>query len=186
MKREFLTISNLLSISRALLAVPFVLVLTLPPEPLRGWAAALLALAALTDYLDGRLARTRNEITEWGKVLDPLADKVGVACAAATLTYIGNLPVWFLSALIARDALILAGGLVIRARTGNILPSNQAGKWTVGVISLALMAALAGVGGVVMTVLLAASTAGLSISFASYALRFAREMAAARHQNGLT
>jgi CDP-diacylglycerol--glycerol-3-phosphate 3-phosphatidyltransferase len=186
MKREFLTISNLLSISRAVLAVPFVLVLTLPPEPRRGWAIAILALAALTDRLDGDLARARNEITDWGKILDPLADKIGVACAAATLTYIGNLPVWFLVALVARDILILGGGLVIRFRKGVVLPSNQAGKWTVGIISLAILAALVGIEGIVLSLLLWASTAGLAVSFASYAARFYREMASAGHHSGLT
>jgi CDP-diacylglycerol--glycerol-3-phosphate 3-phosphatidyltransferase len=182
MKREFLTISNLLSISRAVLVVPFVLLLTLPPGPRRGWAIGVLALAALTDRLDGDLARARNEVTEWGKILDPLADKICVAGGAAALVAIGSIPLWFLVAVASRDLLILAGGLILKARRGMVLPSNRAGKWTVGMISLSFLAALLGAQASTMTVFLLISSGGLVVSFTMYALRFAREVQSA-HTN---
>jgi CDP-diacylglycerol--glycerol-3-phosphate 3-phosphatidyltransferase len=172
MKREFLTISNVLSISRAILAVPFVLVLTLPPEPRRGWAIALLVVAALTDRLDGDLARWRNEITEWGKIVDPLADKICVVGGAIALVIIGDFPLWFLVALAVRDLLILAGGLHLKRSRGVVLPSNAAGKWTTGIIALTFLLALAGVDRGLVFWLIVASMAGLAISLALYLRRY--------------
>ena len=142
MKREFLTASNLLSLSRAILVIPFALVMLVPAEPQRIWGGVLLFAAMLTDKFDGVLARKLHQETEWGRILDPLADKVGVASVAIVLLLLGDIPLWFVVALLVRDAAIFAGGLYIRARTGVVLPSNQAGKWAVGIVGVTLMVAL--------------------------------------------
>jgi CDP-diacylglycerol--glycerol-3-phosphate 3-phosphatidyltransferase len=128
MKREFLTISNLLSIFRGLLSIPFALVMLVPADPMRFLALGILLIGMLTDFLDGRIARARGEETEWGKILDPLADKVCVAVMALVLLKLGDLPFWFVAALIARDLAILAGGVYIKSARGVVLPSNTAGK----------------------------------------------------------
>jgi len=129
MKREFLTISNLLSIFRALLSVPFALVMLLPDPPLRFWAVGILLAGMMTDKLDGDLARRRGEETEWGKILDPLADKVCVAVMALVLLKVGDFPLWFVLALLSRDMLIFLGGMYLKSTRGVVLPSNVAGKW---------------------------------------------------------
>lgn len=106
------------------------------------WGIAILALAALTDKFDGALARKFNQVTEWGKILDPLADKIGIAVVAFVLVKLGLIPLWFVVALIARDLLILAGGIYVKKKKGVVLQSNQLGKWTIGVLALAMFVAI--------------------------------------------
>lgn len=139
---RFLTISNLLSLFRALLAIPFAVVMLSDMPDATSWGIGLLAVAALTDKLDGVLARRLKEETEWGKVLDPLADKIGMGAVAIVLVVVGMLPLWFLVAVLARDVLILAGGIALKSRRGVVPPSNQAGKWTIGVLALTMLCAM--------------------------------------------
>lgn len=174
MKREFLTASNLLSLSRVILIVPFSLVMLVPSPPWRIWGGVILVLAMLTDKFDGVLARKLHQETEWGRILDPLADKIGIASVAFVLLTLGDIPAWFLVALVARDAAIFAGGLFIRAKTGIVLPSNQAGKWAVGIVGVTLLIALLGIVPESMPALLAASVAALLVSFTLYAARFVK------------
>jgi cardiolipin synthase len=172
MKRDFLTIPNLLSLSRAVLAIPFVVVMLSSSENKRWWAVLILALGALTDKLDGVLARRWDLESEWGRVLDPLADKIGVATVALVLLWIGSIPAWFVVLVLARDLLILVGGLYLRKRTGIIHSSNITGKWSVGVFSLTLLVALIEGPPLVLTTLLVASAAMAVVSFVLYLQRF--------------
>lgn len=141
-RHRFWTISNLLSITRALLAVPFALVMLSGSPNATWWGIVVLAVAALTDKLDGVLARKFNEITEWGKVLDPIADKIGIGVAALVLVKLELIPLWFVVAMIARDLLILAGGMYLKRRKSIVLQSNQLGKWTIGVLALTMFFAM--------------------------------------------
>jgi CDP-diacylglycerol--glycerol-3-phosphate 3-phosphatidyltransferase len=176
MKGEFLTASNLLSIARALLVVPFALVMLVPDAPLRPWGAALLALAALTDKLDGVLARKFGQETEWGRILDPLADKVGIAVVALVMLGLRDLPVWFVAALIVRDLLIFAGGIYVRQKRGVVLPSNNVGKWAFGIIGGTLFLRLLGVLPELTGWLLYGCAAMLLVSFLLYGGRFVKTM----------
>jgi len=142
MKGELFTIPNLLSALRMVLVVPFALVLTSDIPNARWWGIGIALLAMLTDKLDGDLARYLHAESEWGRILDPLADKVAVATIAIILLWLGIIPLWFVIVLVARDLLILAGGLYLKKRTGEVLPSNMAGKWAVGVISMTMLLAL--------------------------------------------
>jgi CDP-diacylglycerol--glycerol-3-phosphate 3-phosphatidyltransferase len=172
MKRNFWTIPNLLSITRALLIVPFVVVMLSSMEGKRIWGVVILLLGALTDKLDGVFARRMNCESEWGRILDPLADKSGIAAVALVLLWMGDLPPWFVILLLIRDLLIFFGGLYIRQRTGIVPPSNMAGKWTVGVFSLTLFGALIQIPGWALLPLLILSTGMAVVSFALYLQRF--------------
>src|SRR5271169_1900469 len=172
MKREFLTVSNLLSIFRALLSIPFALVMLLPDQPLRFWAVGILLVGMATDKLDGDIARSRGEETEWGKILDPLADKVCVAVMALVLLTLGVFPLWFVLLLVARDLLILAGGVYLKTARGLVLPSNAAGKWAATFIALTILIMLLDLFREMQWILLAACAAGLLFSFAMYIGRF--------------
>jgi CDP-diacylglycerol--glycerol-3-phosphate 3-phosphatidyltransferase len=131
-----------------------------------------MVLAALTDKYDGEIARKYNQASEWGKILDPIADKICVAVVAIVLLLLGNIPVWFLTALLVRDALIFSGGMYIRSKKGIVLPSNEAGKWTVGIVSLALFLMVLNAQSVVVDVFLWASSVLLVVSFSIYVKRF--------------
>jgi CDP-diacylglycerol--glycerol-3-phosphate 3-phosphatidyltransferase len=180
MKREFLTISNLLSIFRATLSIPFALVMLLPDRPLRYLAAGILFVGAVTDKLDGDIARMRHEETEWGRILDPLADKICVIVMALVLLKLGDLPFWFVAALIARDLLILAGGMYLRSTRGVVLPSNMTGKWTATIIAFTILILLLNLFPSVQWVFLGACVIGLAVSFVLYVGRFLHVLRAAR------
>jgi cardiolipin synthase (CMP-forming) len=139
---RFFTISNVLSISRAVLAIPFAVVMLSDSSNATLWGMIILFVAALTDKFDGVLARKLNQVTDWGKILDPLADKIGMSIVAITLVMLNLIPLWFVVAMIARDVMILAGGIYVRRKKGVVLQSNQLGKWTIGVVALAMFFAM--------------------------------------------
>jgi len=168
------TISNILSLSRIILLAP-ISVLLLQDDPSDRWLIlALIAAAALTDLLDGMLARKLNQVTELGKILDPVADKICIAVVGLILLFQLKIPFWFFLALILRDAMILSGGVYLRRKRGIILPSNTAGKWAASAVAAYLMFAFADIGGlnVVTQILLALSTLLLIISSFLYIRRF--------------
>lgn len=169
---RFWTVSNMLSLSRIVLAIPFMLVMLLEVPGARWWGLAILAVGIATDKLDGVLARKRNEISEWGKILDPLGDKVGLGAVALVLVLQNVLPLWFLLLLVGRDILIFVGGIYLRTISGSVLPSNIAGKWTVGFVAAYLFLKLLDVEGLLTDIGLTASVLMILISFASYAFRF--------------
>jgi cardiolipin synthase len=168
----FLTLPNLLSFVRIALIVPFVIVVFSSIPSARLWACLIMALAALTDKLDGDLARKYQQTSEWGKILDPLADKIGIGALVIVLIILRLIPTWLAVSLFARDLLILLGGVYLKARCKLVLPSNLAGKWTVGVIALTLFAILAGVRSVVVDLLVWATVTMLVLSLALYSREF--------------
>ena len=172
MKRDLLTIPNALSALRVLLIIPFIEVIFSNRPYARWWGLFWMVLAALTDKLDGELARKLHCETEWGRILDPLADKIGVGAVAIALLVKQWLPAWFVIVLLARDLVILAGGLIIKKSTGEIVPSNMDGKWAVGIIALTLTAALLDNSSPVVGFCIAASLVMVAMSTAGYVKRF--------------
>ena len=172
MNREFLTVPNLLSLTRVVLLIPFAAVMcsALPHREL--WALGLLALAGLTDRYDGILARRMGAESEWGRILDPLADKIGAGVVAFVLVLQGYIPVWFLGLVVARDILIVAGGIFVKRISGEVLPSNVAGKWAMGVVFVTLCASVLKPPSGFLEVCLAASVIMLGVSFVQYLRRF--------------
>lgn len=135
-----------------------------------------MAIAALTDKLDGVFARRYHEVTEWGKILDPLADKIAVAVAAIVLLKLDAISLWFVIAILARDLLIFAGGMYLKRRQGVVLQSNETGKWAVGIIALTLFLMVVGIRSIVTDVLITATVILLIVSLSFYLVRFAEEM----------
>lgn len=167
---NFWTVPNALSVTRALLAAP-VAWLILVDGSLR-WVFSLLAIIIASDWLDGRIARWSGNVSAWGKVLDPLADKVAGAVVAASLALRGLLPVWFLAALIARDLLILLGSGVLAHRTGSVEMSVWLGKAATGAVAVTVFAALLRADEPVMRFCLIAATILMIASFAAYVVRY--------------
>lgn len=135
------TISNYLSLSRILLVIPiFFFLQNLEQSNYNRYIAAILMIAAaLTDYLDGYFARKYDEVSELGKIIDPLADKIAVGIIVILL-YLNNvLPQFILIVVLARDILIFLGGLIISNKIGKVLPSNLLGKITVFILGIYLL-----------------------------------------------
>jgi cardiolipin synthase len=121
----FLTLPNVLSISRVPLSLLASILLL---RDLAVPAAIAALLAVLTDWLDGAVARARGMESEWGRLLDPLADKAGFAFFGAGLAITHRLPPWLLLLVVARDLLIVAGGFILLRKRTAPPRSNLGGK----------------------------------------------------------
>ena len=167
------TLSNGLSLLRMALAVPVSLLLLSDAPGSRTTAAILIGVAALTDYLDGRIARRRGEVTPFGKIIDPVADKIGIGAVALVLTVQGALPVWFTGAVVGRDIAIMAAAALLAKRAGAIPQSDPIGKWTALVLALTVLTAVLdpadSLG--ILGPLVAAGTVMIALSAASYTRR---------------
>jgi cardiolipin synthase len=132
-----LTIPNIISFVRLLL-IPVFLWLLLGADEVAaaGW---LLGVIGATDWVDGYLARRLGQVTELGKLLDPVADRLAVVSALIGGLIAGVLPAWFAGALLVREALIAAGALYLGAAVGSKLAVRSLGK----LATLMLYAAIA-------------------------------------------
>lgn len=139
--KQILTPANIVTTLRILLIPIFIVVMLAPwpswvpiegiEETLEGakpWlAATVFALLALTDGVDGYLARSRNEVTTLGKFLDPLADKILVVAALLALIELNELPAWVVLVIIAREFLVSGLRMVVSAE-GHVIAASPWGK----------------------------------------------------------
>jgi phosphatidylglycerophosphate synthase len=136
-----LTAPNALSLARIALAVPTVWAIVTGRNVT---AFALLLLALATDFLDGALAR-RGRVSDLGKVLDPLADKVFAAAVLGALVVAGRVPVGLAAVLVTRDLVLLALGW-LRMRAGGGVPgADPAGKVAFGTLGVYLAGEVLGI-----------------------------------------
>ena len=138
-KELFSTKSNLLSLLRLLLVIPIWILLDhIDTGHNRIIVISLCWFAAFTDVMDGYLARRFDEITEMGKIIDPLADKFVIGVVVLKLFLINEIPDYYFWMIVGRDALIFVGGIIVSNKIGRVLPSNMLGKITVTAIGLTL------------------------------------------------
>jgi cardiolipin synthase len=102
-------VPNTISFIRLALIPLFIWLVFVPQE--YGWAGVLLGIIGATDWIDGYIARRYDQVTELGKFLDPLADRIAVAVAVIAGLIAGVLPAWFGIALIVRELVIGVGAL---------------------------------------------------------------------------
>lgn len=122
-----LNLPNVLTLLR-ILAVPVVVVALLDETPHGDTLAAIVfALAALTDGLDGYFARSRDSITTFGKLMDPLADKLLITAALVSLVSLNRLPAWVAMVIIAREFAV-TGLRSIAADRGVVIAASWMGK----------------------------------------------------------
>jgi cardiolipin synthase (CMP-forming) len=170
------TLSNGLSLLRIVLVAPVAILLLAESPGSRAWAALLIAFGAITDYLDGMIARRRNEVTPFGKVLDPVADKIGIGAVALVLTAQGTIPPWFTAAVVARDLAIMAAASLLSKGGAGVPQSNRLGKWTAAFLALTVFTAVLDPGDSlgVLGPAFAIGALMLVLSSASYARRLTR------------
>jgi CDP-diacylglycerol---glycerol-3-phosphate 3-phosphatidyltransferase len=135
------TVSNQLTVSRVLLIPLFVVAFYIPGDVGYISATTLFALASLTDWLDGYLARSRNEITAFGRFLDPVADKLLVATALVLLVEAGRAPALLAAIIIGREIVISALREWL-AQVSSIVHVSILGKWKTGVQMVAIVCLL--------------------------------------------
>ena len=119
------TLANVVSVVR-LMAIPVFLVLVVQDRLIT--AFVLLVVAVLTDFVDGMIARSMNQITKLGQFLDPFADRLFIAATAIALAIQNVVPWWFVVAVMLRDALLGIGGLVMTRYGHGTLPVKWWGK----------------------------------------------------------
>jgi len=137
--RDFFLIPNLLAFFRILL-LPFIFFF-LAQNTYSGLVTAiiLIALAVASDVLDGYVARRLNQITDLGRILDPLADKLGLGIFVIFIIIHRGFPIWAAVLLFLKDILTLIAALLMVRRKGFVLMSNNWGKlnswiWVITVV----------------------------------------------------
>lgn len=139
LNKEFFYISNQISLLRIILVIPVIYFLINQNHNNTNIIAALLIAMYISDLLDGYLARKLNQVSELGKIIDPLADKIAVVSIAIILFFQGRLETWFFILVVARDVLILVFGLYLKSKSKIVLMSNYPGKlavFSIGIIVL--------------------------------------------------
>jgi CDP-diacylglycerol--glycerol-3-phosphate 3-phosphatidyltransferase len=144
------TLPNMLGLAR-IAATPIVVALLLLPFPGAGLLGfAVYAAAATTDYLDGRIARARDEVSALGVFLDLTADKVLVAGVLIAMVEVDLLPTWIVATLIIRE-LVVQGVRQVAASASVVIAARRLGKWkafatnvAIGVLLLAFDAETGG------------------------------------------
>jgi len=119
--------ANRITLSRLALTVLFVLSLNSSWQYARTTALVIFLIAGLTDFIDGEIARRYGIITNFGKLMDPLVDKIMLAAAFISLVPLKAVPAWAATTIVARDFLITGLRLMASAK-GRILPAESLGK----------------------------------------------------------
>lgn len=131
-----ITISNGLSLLRLFLAIPFWFLLNdFQDYNTRVVIILVGVLVVFTDWADGFFARKFNQVTELGKVIDPLADKICAAVLVYKLYLIGEITPLLFFVLLGRDVIIFLGGIILTKYLDKVLPSNFLGKITVTIFA---------------------------------------------------
>ena len=119
--------ANKLTILRVVMIPAFLLVLYLNVPYANYWALAIFAAASITDTLDGYIARHYNQITDFGKFMDPLADKCLVTAAMLWFVEVGQMPAWALLIVIVREFGV-SGLRMVAADKGRVIAAGWSGK----------------------------------------------------------
>lgn len=122
-------IPNLLTLGRIILIPVFILILCIWNSVAgHAVAAVVFALASITDYLDGYLARKWKVVTNFGKFADPLADKMLVMTAFIMLVELGMVPAWIAAIIICRELAVIGLRLLLVENGGTVLAAAMPGK----------------------------------------------------------
>lgn len=141
-----MNLPNKLATLRMILVIPFVIFLgiALSTEStglsifMRILSFVIFAGASITDYFDGQIARKHNMVTNLGKLIDPLADKLLVISALVVLTKYDQISLWFVLIIIFRE-LLITGLRAIVANEGVVIAAEKLGKWKTATQMIALL-----------------------------------------------
>lgn len=137
-----MTTANKITIFRVLMVPVFVILLYLDAPGSIYWALGVFILASISDTVDGYVARHCNQVTDFGKFLDPLADKVLVIAAMCVFVERGYMPGWALLIVVARE-LAVTGLRLIAVDNGRVIAAAWSGKIKTTVTMIGIIAMLA-------------------------------------------
>lgn len=135
-----MNLPNKLTLLRVILVPFFVGFLLLESNvPWFKWIAlGIFIVASLTDMLDGKIARKYNLVTNFGKFMDPLADKLLVSAALVCLTALNKIPAWITIVIISRE-FVISGFRLIAAEQGSVIAASWWGKWKTAVTMITIV-----------------------------------------------
>jgi CDP-diacylglycerol---glycerol-3-phosphate 3-phosphatidyltransferase len=180
-----LNLPNALTLVRILLVPVLVVALTVETPHGSTIAAVVFAVAALTDGLDGYIARSRQTVTTFGKVMDPVADKLMIAAALIALISLDRLAAWVGMLIIAREFAV-SGLRIAAGQQGVVIPASGLGKVKTAVQVVAVLALIAAhdENAVWVQVLVYAMVVVTVVSGADYFLNFRRKLEQASRAKG--
>lgn len=129
--KDFATHPNTLTLARVIVIPIIVLLLLFPNKPCTFLAALLFSAASITDYFDGYFARTRGLVSNFGKMMDPLADKLMVSSAFIMIVSHGWIPAWVICVIIGRE-LAVTGLRGVMTDNGQDVSASNLGKYKTG------------------------------------------------------
>lgn len=170
---DIFTWSNLISFTRVLVTIPIIYLHYENNQEINSLIILLIAYGVFSDYLDGFVARMRNEISELGKMLDPVADKMMAFLLFFYTVWLGWIPLWFFVFGVIRDILIMMGSGYIKKVRGKVAMSTMSGKIYVNVLALYWMSVFFVQQATTLhTVLMIVSLIIMAISFVDYFVRY--------------
>ena len=122
-----MNLPNAITLSRIFLTPLLVVILLTRIDGKEIYGVVIFVVAALTDYLDGYIARKRNQVTDVGKLLDPIADKLLITSAFISLVELNLAPAWMVVIIVGREFAV-SGIRSIAASQGYVMPANTLGK----------------------------------------------------------
>ena len=168
-----MNLPNKLTIFRVILIPVFIIALMsgIIPEPVNRYVGVVIfCVASFTDYLDGHIARKYNLVTNFGKFMDPLADKLLVSSALICMIELGFLPAWIVIIIISRE-FIITGFRLIAAEGGLVIAASWWGKIKTVTQMLMIILVLLGVGGIIGNILIILATVFSVISGVDYIVK---------------
>ena len=143
-----MNLPNTLTTIRMILIVPFVMIMQITPDGNGRFAAlAIFIIASMTDFLDGYIARKNHLLTNFGKFMDPLADKLLVSAAMICLVSMDRLPAWMVIIIISREFAI-SGFRLIAADNGIVIAASWWGKFKTVSQMIMIILLIANLGGI--------------------------------------
>ena len=144
-----MNLPNKLTLSRVIMVPFFVVFILLVPQYLyfKWIALAIFIIASLTDLLDGKIARKYNLVTNFGKFMDPLADKLLVCSALIAMSSLGVIPAWITIVIIARE-FIISGFRLVASDNGVVIAASYWGKFKTTFQMLMICLMIANLGGI--------------------------------------
>ncbi|MGI6566911.1 MAG: phosphatidylglycerophosphate synthase [Firmicutes bacterium] len=148
-----MTIANVLTMLR-LAAVPLLIYMFFLEDMDPRWIALVFVLTGITDVLDGRLARSRNEVTRFGTLADPLADKLIMLAAVFILAARGSVPWWAAALLAAKELALVVGAVFFLVSKSKVTPAGNLGKLATLLLYIGVTGVIIGISNMVYLVIL--------------------------------
>ncbi len=168
-----MNLPNKLTMFRVILIPVFIIVLMagIFSEPLNRYiGVAVFCIASFTDYLDGNIARKYNLVTNFGKFMDPLADKLLVSSALICMIELGMLPAWIVIIIISRE-FIITGFRLIAVENGVVIAASWWGKIKTVMQMVMIIFVMLGINDLIGMVLIALATIFTIISGVDYIVK---------------